>query len=118
MKKTLSERFSDIADSVSEFVGTPINIIFWVAVVIVWIMLFALHILNASSNVLPSWFTSNAFNFPLNTVTTLIELYVGFLCAAASNRLEKRNRELHERMMSLLEREEREIKNIEDKITA
>lgn len=117
MKKTIRERFTDIADSVSSATGTPENILFWIIAVVIWVGLFALHILNANSSVLPAWFTSNAFNFPLNTVTTLIELYVGFLCAAAANRLEKRNRELHERMMQLLEREERELRNIEEKIT-
>lgn len=104
--------FQRIADWISEFIGTPFNIIVWILVVIIWVALFALHILNASSNVLPSWFTSNAFNFPLNTVTTLIELYVGFFCAAAANRLEKRNYQLHQIMIDLLNKEEVEIQSI------
>ena len=108
-KETLFTRF---ADWVSEAIGTPTNIILWVVLVAVWILLFALHILNSSSSILPDWFTSNAFNFPLNTVTTLVELYVGFLCAAAMNRVEKRNASLHERMMELVEKEEMDIETL------
>jgi hypothetical protein len=35
---------------------------------------------------LPPWFTSTGFNFPLNLVTTVAELFIGFLVAAAANR--------------------------------
>jgi hypothetical protein len=58
-------------------------------VVVVWVALFWTHVLNEGTTFLPSWFTSNAFDFPLNTVTTLAELYIGFLVAAATNRAER-----------------------------
>ena len=35
------------------------------------------------------WFTSTGFNFPLNLVTTVAELYIGFLVGASSNRSER-----------------------------
>jgi hypothetical protein len=38
---------------------------------------------------MPAWFTSTGYNFPLNLVTTVAELYIGFLVGAASNRSER-----------------------------
>ena len=32
------------------------------------------------------WFTSQGFNFPLNLITTVAELFIGFLVATAANR--------------------------------
>lgn len=87
--KTLHERFTDFADLVSEAMGTPTNIGVWVFLVFMWFCLFAVNPNLQNTSFLPSWFTSNAFNFPLNTVTTLAELYIGFLCAAATNRAQR-----------------------------
>ena len=78
--------FQRLADKVSYGMGTPTNIIIWLILVITWICLgpyFAHH------TFLPNWFTSNGFNFPLNTVTTIAELYIGFLVGASSNRSER-----------------------------
>jgi hypothetical protein len=50
---------------------------------------------------MPSWFTSNNFNFPLNTVTTIAELYIGFLVGASTNRTERHNRQQADRMEDL-----------------
>lgn len=92
--RRLNEKFLQLADAVSFGMGTPTNIIFWILAVVVW---FALGItqrqLFMHGGFLPDWFTSNAWNFPLNTITTLAELYIGFLVAAATNRSE---RHLHE----------------------
>jgi len=35
------------------------------------------------------WGITNSFNFPLNTITTIAELYIGFLVGASSNRSER-----------------------------
>lgn len=102
-KKTLNDRFVDFADKVSSAMGTPANIGFWIAAVLVWIAIFWVNPSLQNSSFLPSWFTSQAFNFPLNTVTTLAELYIGFLIAAAANRVERRNREMQAHMAELLE---------------
>jgi hypothetical protein len=67
--------------------GRPTNIIFWFVVVVAWTFVFAFggtHV--ASGTWLPSWFTSEGFNFPLNLITTVAELFIGFLVAAAANR--------------------------------
>jgi low affinity Fe/Cu permease len=82
--------FLKIADYVSAAMGRPTNIIIWLVAVIAWTATFALggsHI--ASGTWLPAWFTSQGFNFPLNLVTTVAELFIGFLVAAASNRSER-----------------------------
>jgi hypothetical protein len=70
--------------------GSPTNIIIWMIAVVAWTAVFALggpHI--AGGTWLPAWFTSQGFNFPLNLVTTVAELFIGFLVAAASNRSER-----------------------------
>lgn len=95
--KRLNERFVLIADKVSWGMGTPTNIGFWIIAVLVWFYLgYTRQELFARGDFLPEWFTSNSWNFPLNTITTLAELYIGFLVAAAANRSERKLREMIE----------------------
>jgi low affinity Fe/Cu permease len=82
--------FLKVADYVSAAMGRPTNIMIWLIAVVAWTAVFALggsHI--ASGTWLPAWFTSQGFNFPLNLVTTVAEIFIGFLVAAASNRSER-----------------------------
>jgi low affinity Fe/Cu permease len=81
--------FDRTADYVSAAMGRPTNIMVWLVLVAGWTVLFASGLVNASGSFLPSWFTSEGFNFPLNLVTTVAELFIGFLVAAASNRSER-----------------------------
>lgn len=81
--------FQRIADKVSYGMGTPTNIGIWILIVVGWTLLFALHIVKANATFLPGWFVGTAFNFPLNLVTTVAELYIGFLVGASSNRSER-----------------------------
>jgi low affinity Fe/Cu permease len=79
--------FLKVANWVSEAMGRPANIGFWFVLIVVWTLVFALggkHL--ASGTWLPAWFTSTGYNFPLNLVTTVAELFIGFLVAAAANR--------------------------------
>lgn len=123
--KTFNKRFVDFADWVSAAMGSPINIIFWVALVAAWFVLFAINPTLQKSNFLPSWFTSNAFNFPLNSITTLAELYIGFLIAAAANRVERHNRVIQEQQMHIIahidqtnDHEEQELSGTEQRLLA
>jgi low affinity Fe/Cu permease len=79
--------FDRFADWVSEAMGRPLNIAFWFVLVVAWTLIFALggHRL-ASGTWLPAWFTSQGYNFPLNLITTVAELFIGFLVATAANR--------------------------------
>jgi low affinity Fe/Cu permease len=79
--------FDRFADWVSEAMGRPLNIAFWFALVLTWTLVFALggHRLSSGSW-LPAWFTSQGYNFPLNLITTVAELFIGFLVATAANR--------------------------------
>lgn len=79
--------FLRFANWVSESMGRPTNIGFWFVLVVAWTLIFAIggHHL-ASGKWLPSWFTSTGYNFPLNLITTVAELFIGFLVAAAANR--------------------------------
>ena len=81
--------FQRVADRVSYLMGTPGNIAFWLVVVVAWTAIFATGIVGPNAHILPSWFTGPAFNFPLNLVTTVAELFIGFLVGAASNRSER-----------------------------
>jgi low affinity Fe/Cu permease len=79
--------FLQFANWVSEAMGKPTNIAFWFVLIVLWTLIFALggpHL--ASGTWLPSWFTSTGYNFPLNLITTVAELFIGFLVAAAANR--------------------------------
>jgi low affinity Fe/Cu permease len=79
--------FLRFANWVSEAMGKPSNIAFWFVLVVCWTLIFAVggHHL-ASGTWLPNWFTSTGYNFPLNLITTVAELFIGFLVAAAANR--------------------------------
>jgi low affinity Fe/Cu permease len=79
--------FDRFADWVSEAMGRPLNIAFWFVLVVAWTLVFALggHRLSSGSW-LPAWFTSQGYNFPLNLITTVAELFIGFLVATAANR--------------------------------
>jgi len=82
--------FQRVADYVSAAMGRPFNIMVWLVVVIAWTAVFAFggpHL--ASGTWLPAWFTSQGFNFPMNLITTVAELFIGFLVAASANRSER-----------------------------
>src|ERR1700691_3394430 len=83
--------FQRIADKVSYGMGTPLNIAIWIVLVLGWTLLFALSSSKSiqGGTFLPAWFTSTGYNFPLNLVTTVAELYIGFLVGASSNRSER-----------------------------
>lgn len=114
--KKLNEKFLALADAVSFGMGTPTNIFFWVLAVLIWFGLGALRQdLFTHANFLPAWFTSPAWNFPLNTITTLAELYIGFLVAAATNRAERELRKIIMGMEANLQ-EIKKINENQDKI--
>jgi low affinity Fe/Cu permease len=79
--------FDRFADWVSEAMGRPLNIAFWFVLIVGWTLIFALGGPKlADGSWLPSWFTSQGYNFPLNLITTVAELFIGFLVATAANR--------------------------------
>ena len=101
--------FQRVADKVSYAMGTPTNILIWILAVGTWIA-FGPYI--AGHNFLPGWFTSNSFNFPLNTVTTIAELYIGFLVGASSNRSERNL----EATLGRIATQEKQIEDVEAKL--
>jgi low affinity Fe/Cu permease len=105
--------FDRTADYVSAAMGRPANIIIWLVLVGGWTFLFAAHIVSPNANFLPGWFTGTAFNFPLNLVTTVAELFIGFLVAAAANRSE-RNLEL---TLAAIAAQEEQIEDVQAKLS-
>jgi low affinity Fe/Cu permease len=106
--------FLTFANWVSEAMGRPTNIAFWFVLVVLWTLIFALggpHL--ASGTWLPAWFTSTGYNFPLNLITTVAELFIGFLVAAAANRAQDALTVLLAHIRATVERDaaiERELK--------
>jgi low affinity Fe/Cu permease len=105
--------FNRTADYVSAAMGRPTNIMIWLVLVVGWTLLFAAHIVSANANFLPGWFTGTVFNFPLNLITTVAELFIGFLVAAAANRSE-RNLEL---TLAAIADQEKHIEDVETKLS-
>jgi low affinity Fe/Cu permease len=105
--------FNRTADYVSAAMGRPANIIIWLILVGGWTFLFAAHIIGANADFLPAWFTGTAFNFPLNLITTVAELFIGFLVAAAANRSE-RNLEL---TLAAIAEQEEQIEDVQVKLS-
>ena len=106
--------FQRVADYVSAAMGRPTNILVWLALVVGWTLLFASGLVNPSGSFLPAWFSSQGFNFPLNLVTTVAELFIGFLVAAAANRSE-RNLEM---TLAAIAAQEEQIGVVEDGLRA
>jgi low affinity Fe/Cu permease len=99
--------FLRFANWVSEAMGRPTNIAFWFVLVVVWTLIFAVggrHL--ASGTWLPAWFTSTGYNFPLNLITTVAELFIGFLVAAAANRAQDALTALLAHIRATVERDE------------
>jgi low affinity Fe/Cu permease len=107
--------FQRIADRVSYAMGTPTNIGVWIVLVVGWTLLFAFGGPSiASGSFLPHWFTSTGFNFPLNLVTTVAELYIGFLVGASSNRSERNL----EATLGRLGEQDQQIDDVEQRLAA
>jgi hypothetical protein len=106
--------FQRIADKVSYGMGTPANIGVWIVLVVAWTLLFATKLVPANGSFLPSWFTSAGYNFPLNLVTTVAELYIGFLVGASTNRSERNL----EATLARIDQQEKQIKTVECSLSA
>lgn len=103
--RDINTTFTNIADIVSEAVGT-----WWVTgasviVVLIWL---------ASG---PFFHWSDTWQLLINTPTTVLEMWLGFLCCAAANRVEKRNWELHQKMMQILEHIEQEEESVVESLS-
>ena len=103
--------FERVADYVSAAMGRPTNIVVWLVLVIAWT---AMGPYLAQHPFLPAWSVSTGWNFPLNLVTTVAELFIGFLVAAASNRSERNL----DRTLAGIGAQEQRIGDVEDKLTA
>jgi low affinity Fe/Cu permease len=107
--------FTRFADWVSAAMGSPINITFWAILVVSWTCIFAFGSRYLASGAwLPAWFTSQGFNFPLNLVTTVAELFIGFLVATASNRAQSALTTL----LNRIETQEEQIRRVEAALAA
>jgi len=106
--------FQRIADKVSYGMGTPVNIAVWILLVVVWTVLFATQLVPANGSFLPSWFTSTGYNFPLNLVTKIAELYIGFLVGASANRSERNL----EATLARIDQQEKQIRAVEGSLSA
>lgn len=79
MSKSLNERFTDLADIISEGMGR------W------WVTALALLLVIIWAATGPFVGYSDSWQLWVNTPTTIAELFIGFLIAAAANRVERRH---------------------------
>jgi hypothetical protein len=111
-RDSLFQRFTD---AISFGQGTPGNILSWAVAVVAWTVLFAVGGQHIDSGTwLPAWFTSLGYNFPLNLVTTVAELFIGFLVAAATNRAEKALMKIIDGIAQTIQKTSRIINHISD----
>ena len=68
---------------------------------------------SIGSNLGPYGFTSTGYNFPLNLVTTVAELYIGFLVGASSNRSERNL----EATLAWIDGQEKQIEAVESSLS-
>lgn len=107
-KRSINNRFLGIADWVSEYMGHPGNIMFWLVAVVTWTCLFAFGGPRlATGSWLPAWFTSQGYNFPLNLITTVAELFIGFLVAAATNRAQRALTKIINHILHMVDQQDR-----------
>ena len=86
----LNEQFTAIADKVSSGLGQ-----WWFSILSLIILgLWTVYGAFVISHQVSDWFTSQQWNFPLNTITTVGEWFIGALVAAAANRVERNNHKL------------------------
>ncbi|HXW35940.1 MAG TPA: hypothetical protein VEJ87_15300 [Acidimicrobiales bacterium] len=103
LKNRLKSRYGRFCDWVSEAMGRPLNITFWFVAIVAWTFIFAFGSPHLASGAwLPAWFTSTGYNFPLNLVTTVAELFIGFLVGTASNRSQNALTALLNHMQAML----------------
>lgn len=105
----IDDLFTSFADAVTEFVGKWWFTAFSTLALLCWIG-YGLFVLAPS---LPSWFTSNAWNFPLNTITTVGEWFLEGLVLAAANRVEHRHTQVLHRIERLEEQHAHVLSHIE-----
>jgi low affinity Fe/Cu permease len=81
-RKTLDERFTDLADIISEGMGK------W------WVTAISLVLVFIWLAFGPFMHFSDSWQLIANSPTTIAELFIGFLLAAATNRVERRHEQL------------------------
>ena len=93
--KTLDERFTALADKVSIYMGV------WQTTVVALIFLLIWISLGAPMN----W--SDTWQLMANTPTTWLELFIGFLLAAAANRSQRQLEKILKHLTATVQRDER-----------
>jgi uncharacterized membrane protein len=74
----INDKFKERADRVSEWLGR-----WWFSTVSLLVLaLWTAYGAAIISQQVHDWFTSPQFNFPLNTITTVAEWFIGALTAA------------------------------------
>jgi low affinity Fe/Cu permease len=102
--------YQKITDVISYAQGTPANLTFWLVIIGLW---FAFGPELAHATFVPRWASSATWNFPLNTGTSVLELFIGFLVSASTNRSEKHL----ELTLAGISGQENQIASVEDKLS-
>lgn len=95
----LNERFTDIADKISEGMG------YW------WVFLLSVIAVAVWLFSGPVFHFSDTWQLIINTPTTILEMWIGFLLAAAANRSEKRTKDILELIKENQKQELEQLQN-------
>ena len=99
--KGVDEWFTDIADCISVGAGRWQTTGFCILLFFAWLALG------------PHMAWSDTWQLVANTPTTWVELYLGLFMLAAANRVEKRNRELHEQILAMAQHIDRIVVHLD-----
>ena len=89
----MNDKFTDIADNVSDWAGRWQVVVASTIFIIIWLSLG------------PYFHWSDSWQLSMNSPITLVELYLAIFTLAAANRVEKRNRQLLEKIEAYEEQE-------------
>ena len=103
----MNERFTNLADIVSQGMGQ------W------WVTAFSILIVLAWLASGPFFHWSDTWQLLVNTPTTILEMWIGFLLAAAANRSERHTKDMLEQIIELnkqiKEENEEELRSLTNK---
>src|SRR5436305_15339773 len=100
----MDEKFTHIADRITEFVGRWFFSVVSLLILLAWILFGVIHI--------PNWFTSPDWSFPINSITTVGEWFLAAFTLAAANRVERRTHDLLEEIKRHAQEDVRTTKRV------
>ena len=110
----LADFFQQLADRICALLSTWQFSALSLIALAVWV---AFGPYLASHPFLPAWFTSNGFNFPLNTITTVGEWFIGAFVLVNSVRIQRMQDQQTAYLQAEIDHMKNELDILVDKLT-